>query len=553
MEQFRLFIAITLSVLVFVVWNFFFVEKPKEPIKKPAVAKQIGEKADKSKTAVKEIEKSNTIVNKVEPVDVNRIEKFYTIETPLYIVKISDKGANFRSFTLKNYKESNDKKDLKELVVNKETLNVSFKQQSVKNLEKAYFSTNSLSNLKITNSPKDIVFSYTSQDGITVEKRYTFDNKTYLINCDVIVKNNSKSSFNDTLQTSLIAGNPESRMSDVGPSAYFNGSVEYLKIGDLDDKNSITGNIKWASFQDTYFLSSIIPTKKDQESRLKVICDNPKDKKALSKTTLENKLDVVQPGNQLTYNFKVFMGPMTTTVLDESGYDLSKALDFGFFDFVGKPCLWVMNQIYKAIPNYGIAIILLTLFIKIILWPLGNKGYKSMNEMKKLQPLMTEIREKYKDDKKKMNEEVMGLYKTYKINPLGGCLPMIAQLPVFFAFYQMLFQAIELRHAPFFGWITDLSAPDRLFSGLDFLSIIPMFDPPYGIPVLTILMGASMFLQQKMTPQAGDATQAKIMMMMPVVMTFVFMNFSSGLVLYWFVNNLFSIAQQYYTMKKKVK
>ncbi|MCP4355901.1 MAG: membrane protein insertase YidC [Proteobacteria bacterium] len=550
MEQFRLFIAITLSVLVFVVWNFFFVEKPKEPIKKPAVEKQIEKKADKSKTAVKEIEKSNTVVNKVEPVDVNRIEKFYTIETPLYIVKISDKGANFRSFTLKNYKESNDKKDLKELVVNKETLNVSFKQQSVKDLEKAYFSTNSLSGLKITNSPKDIVFSHTSTDGITVEKRYTFDNKTYLINCDVLIKNNSKSSFNDTLQTSLIAGNPESRMSDVGPSVYLNGSVENLKIGDLDDKSSITGNIKWASFQDTFFLSSIIPTRKDQESRLKVSCDNPEDKKAVSKTTLENKLDVIQPGNDLTYSFKVFMGPMNTTVLEESGHDLSKALDFGFFDIVGKPCLWVMNQIYKVIPNYGIAIILLTLLIKIILWPLGNKGYKSMNEMKKLQPLMTEIREKYKDDKKKMNEEVMNLYKTYKINPLGGCLPMIAQLPVFFAFYQMLYQAIELRHAPFFGWITDLSAPDRLFS-FDFS--IPFMEAPYGIPVLTILMGASMFLQQKMTPQAGDATQAKIMMMMPLFMTFIFINFSSGLVLYWFVNNLFSIAQQYYTMKKKVK
>jgi YidC/Oxa1 family membrane protein insertase len=170
-----------------------------------------------------------------------------------------------------------------------------------------------------------------------------------------------------------------------------------------------------------------------------------------------------------------------------------------------------------------------------------------MNQMKKLQPLMAEIREKHKNDKQKMNQEVMALYKTYKINPLGGCLPMIAQIPVFFAFYRMLYEAIELRHAPFFGWIIDLSAPDRLFS---FDVAIPFMQPPYGIPVLTIVMGASMLLQQKMTPAAGDPTQQKMMMIMPVVFTVIFINFSSGLVLYWLVNNILSIGQQYYTLKK---
>jgi len=170
-----------------------------------------------------------------------------------------------------------------------------------------------------------------------------------------------------------------------------------------------------------------------------------------------------------------------------------------------------------------------------------------MNEMKKLQPLMAEIREKHKNDKKKMNEEVMGLYKTYKINPVGGCLPMVAQIPIFFALYQMLYQAIELRHAPFFLWIDDLSAPDRLF---DFNFSIPFMDPPYGIPVLTIIMGATMFLQQKMSPPPGDPTQAKMMMFLPLVFTVIFINFSSGLVLYWLVNNVLSIAQQYYISKK---
>jgi YidC/Oxa1 family membrane protein insertase len=217
------------------------------------------------------------------------------------------------------------------------------------------------------------------------------------------------------------------------------------------------------------------------------------------------------------------------------------------FDFIAKPCLWMMNFLYSFIPNYGVAIIILTILMKLLLWPLGTKSYKSMNEMKKLQPIMTEIREKYKGDKKRMNQEVMGLYKTYKINPMGGCLPMIAQIPVFFAFYRMLYEAIELRHAPFFGWITDLSAPDRLFR-FDFA--VPFMEQPYGIPVLTLVMGGTMFLQQKMTPSPGDPAQAKMMMLMPVVFTFIFINFSSGLVLYWLTNNILSISQQYYISKK---
>jgi YidC/Oxa1 family membrane protein insertase len=165
-----------------------------------------------------------------------------------------------------------------------------------------------------------------------------------------------------------------------------------------------------------------------------------------------------------------------------------------------------------------------------------------MKEMRKLQPMMAKIREKYKGNKAEMQKQLMSLYKTYKINPMGGCLPMLVQLPVFFAFYRILPNSIELRHAPFVLWINDLSAPERLFS---FPLKIPFMAPPYGIPVLTLLMGASMFLQQKMTPATGDPAQAKMMMLLPIVFTFLFINFPSGLVLYWLVNNILSIAQQY--------
>jgi YidC/Oxa1 family membrane protein insertase len=199
--------------------------------------------------------------------------------------------------------------------------------------------------------------------------------------------------------------------------------------------------------------------------------------------------------------------------LKQAGHELSRIIDFGTFDVLAKPCLWLMNYIYEIIPNYGVAIIILTLLSKILLWPLGTKSYKSMSQMKKLQPLIQELRGKYKNDRKKMNEEIMRLHRTYSINPLGGCLPMLVQIPVFFALYRMLDQAIELRHAHFIWWINDLSAPDRLFH-FDFS--IPFMEPPYGIPVLTLVMGATMFWQQKMTPPAGDPTQAKMMLMMPV-------------------------------------
>jgi YidC/Oxa1 family membrane protein insertase len=290
-------------------------------------------------------------------------------------------------------------------------------------------------------------------------------------------------------------------------------------------------------------MMSVIPDQVEEEAAMRLFSKGD----GLLEAQYLNPDGEIRPGTQHTYHYSLFFGPKSMKILKQAGHDLGKALNFGWFTVLAKPCVWLMNRLYSVIPNYGIAIIILTVLIKIVLWPLGSKSYKSMSEMKKIQPLMKDIREKYKNDKKKMNEEVMGLYRTYKINPLGGCLPMVVQLPVFFALYRMLYQAIELRHAPFFLWIDDLSAPDRLFH---FGFSIPFMEPPYGIPVLTIIMGATMLLQQKMSPPMGDPTQAKMMMFMPLIFTVIFINFSSGLVLYWLVNNILSISQQYYIQKK---
>jgi YidC/Oxa1 family membrane protein insertase len=472
-----------------------------------------------------------------------------TVNLPLYTVKISEKGAAFRSFTLKNYRKTiNADSPLLDMVgpdLSEGTVRIVFAGNSLQGLDNAVFSAHlNKDSIDIKDKPAEISFSYQSPQGIVVEKRFLFSPKTYVIALDVIIKNGSERPIKDSLALSLLRKEPENTNSYgfEGPSALINNKLEQIKIKKIKKQDVYPGKLKWIAVQDRYFISAIMPDETiDASMHLSL------NESGILKNTYVQPEQMIHPDQQLSFKYKLFFGPKSMTVLKSVDYDLIKAVHFGMFDILAKPCVWIMNFIYDYIPNYGVAIIVLTILTKILLWPLGNKSYKSMSQMKKIQPLMAEIKEKYKDDKKKMNEEMMGLYKTYKVNPMGGCLPMVVQIPVFFALYRMLYEAIELRHAPFFWWINDLSAPDRLFR---FGFHVPFMQPPYGVPVLTIIMGVTMFIQQKMSPPAGDPTQAKMMMMMPIVFTVIFINFSSGLVLYWLVNNVISVAQQYYITKK---
>jgi len=411
-------------------------------------------------------------------------------------------------------------------------------------IRETFFSADTDSDtLDIYDKTVSVTFSWRSPDNLVFEKKFSFSPDTYLIGLEVRVKNLSDTPVRGNLSLALIGPVPEStQYSFEGPSALIDNSLEQVKIKDIEDQNTYAGKVGWTAIETRYFLSGIIPAEQI-DSRMQLILRPDK--------MLENRYvgpeKNLSPGMEQSFAFSLYFGPKSLKILKSLHNGLDRLVHFGMFDFIAKPCLWLMNEIHDFIPNYGVAIILLTLLIKIVLWPLGNKSYKSMNEMKRIQPLMAELREKYKDDKRKMNEELMNLYRIYKVNPMGGCLPMILQIPVFFALYRMLYEAIELRHAPFFGWITDLSAPDRLFS---FGFSIPFMEPPYGIPVLTIIMGGTMLVQQKMSPPPGDPGQARMMMFMPVIFTVIFINFSSGLVLYWLVNNILSIAQQYYILKK---
>jgi YidC/Oxa1 family membrane protein insertase len=242
----------------------------------------------------------------------------------------------------------------------------------------------------------------------------------------------------------------------------------------------------------------------------------------------------------LEERLSLYIGAKDVATLEQVGHRLERTIDLGYFSFIGFPLLWAMRLSHTLTGNYGIDIILLTVVIKILFLPLTQKSFETMRAMQKLQPQMAKLREQHKDDQEALNKEMMELYRRHKVNPFGGCVPMLLQFPVFIGLYQALMNAVELRHAPFFLWIDDLSAPDRLGS------IQLPFVEHAGIPVLTVFMGASMLAQQWMTPPAGDPAQQRVMMLMPLLFTFVFVNFPSGLVLYWLVNNVLTIAQQYY-------
>lgn len=549
-EQKRLILAVVLSVVVLFAWNMLFPPQKTEPTR-PDITNSIPQ--DQNKQNITDYQSSSTASvqpNSSSPQEMQPAEyKSYTISTPLYDAVLSEDQATIKSLTLKNYKENlTEDSPLKEIIsqeLQRGLFGMTLDGMGITGFENAVFQPEEPlgQTVILTNGEKIIPFVWKTPDGIVIQKILTFSASSYLINCDLVLQNGSGRSLRGGLAISMAQYQEKeaAKFAFEGPIAFINKELQEIKPKDIEDKNTYHGTVEWAGYTDRYFLKMIIP-KTPLESVVRL-----SNAQNIITTSLVTPIEGIDPGKQANYSFDLYMGPKSLKILSEYSDSISKAINFGWFTILAKPLLMGMNYIYTVIPNYGVAIIILTILIKLLFWPLGTKSYKSMNEMKKVQPLMMEIREKYKNDKQKMNQETMALYKTYKVNPAGGCLPMLVQMPIFFALYRMLYQAIELRHAPFIGWIKDLSAPDRLFH-FDFT--IPMLQEPTGIPILTLLMGASFLLQQKMSPATGDPTQARMMMLMPLFMTVLFINFSSGLVLYMFVNNIISMGQQYYIQKK---
>ena len=333
---------------------------------------------------------------------------------------------------------------------------------------------------------------------------------------------------------------------------------ETLSEVDYDDLQE-TGVIEtpttggWIGITDKYWLTALMPDQSQKvNTRFVHRLDGGTDKYQVD---FLNPVQTIPTGGAMESTNFFFAGAKRAVLLDEYseeyGIDrLDLAVDWGWFYFLTKPIFHVLLWFNEHVGNLGIAILLLTVVIKAAFFPLANKSYVAMNKMKALQPKMTELREQYKDDKAKLNQEMMALYKKEKANPAAGCLPIIVQIPVFFALYKVLFVTIEMRHAPFFGWIQDLSAPDPT-TVFNLFGLIP-WDPPsfLMIGVWPLVMGASMFLQQKLNPQPADPIQAKIFLFMPIMFTFLLASFPAGLVVYWAWNNSLSILQQWIIMRR---
>jgi YidC/Oxa1 family membrane protein insertase len=346
-----------------------------------------------------------------------------------------------------------------------------------------------------------------------------------------------------------------------GPIGAFNGLLSEIGYEDLiEEKNkkySDSGNNgSWLGITDKYWLSSLIPDKKlafDANFSY-----NFKNKNHIYNSDFIGQETEIVSNQQVSYTHHLFAGAKKVKILDHYNQDLNlklfdRAIDFGWFYFLTKPFFFVIEFLYKIFGNFGLAILGMTVIVKLALFPMANKSYSAIARLKKLQPKIEALKTKHKDDKIAINREMMELYKREKINPASGCLPILIQIPVFFALYKVFYVTLDMRHAPFFGWIHDLSAPDPT-SIFNLFGLIPFeVSSTFSLGIWPILMGITMFIQQKLSPASSDPIQAKIMKFMPIGLTIVLATFPAGLVIYWTWSNTLSILQQYYINKKNNK
>ena len=375
-------------------------------------------------------------------------------------------------------------------------------------------------------------------DNLRVVRELTFNADSYLIKEKIRLIN-----AGEQPRSVRVGYTVASDASNAAGGRYDSMRVAWDNDGSLSEESSgktlestgvqATGKIYWAGAMSTYFLAAVLPGEINDVTVKGLL------QKTVYRTAVEEPESMLAPGQEKTLTVSYWLGPKERAQLTAVSEQLAKSIDLGMFSIIAKGLLWLLEFFHKYVNNWGLAIILLTVVIKAVFWPLTAKSYASMEKMKKLQPMMTAIREKHKDNKELMNKEVMALYKTYGVNPASGCVPILIQLPVFFGLYQALLTSIELRHAPF---ITYLPFTDKLW-----LADLSAKDPFYITP---IIMGLTMFLQQRMSPPATDPTQQKIMMFLPLIFTVLFLGFPAGLVIYWLVNNILSIFQQWLMMRK---
>ena len=373
------------------------------------------------------------------------------------------------------------------------------------------------------------------QGGVRLTKTYTFKRGAYGIDVKHDVANVGTAPVSPALYLQLVrdgskpAGESSFYSTFTGPTVYTDGAkfekLDFEKIEKGKSEHAKKADNGWVAIVQHYFVSAFVPKEKvEREIFTKKVATN------LYAVGTVQQLGAIAPGASVSTSAELYAGPQESSVLEATAPGLELVKDYGYLTIIAKPIFWLMTQIHKVLGNWGWTIIVLTIMIKLVFFPLSAASYRSMAKMKLVTPKMQSIRERFKSDPQKMNQAMMELYKTEKINPLGGCLPIVVQILVFISLYWVLLASVEMRNAPWLGWIHDLAAPDPFY-------------------ILPVVMAISMFIQTKLNPTPPDPVQAKVMMFMPILFSVMFFFFPSGLVLYWVVNNVLSIAQQWVITK----
>ncbi len=559
METRNVLLAVVLSTIVLIFWATFF-EAP--IIEQEVNEKQISKEQDLSSPSIDEEEKE--IKNEVGRNDIINNTKRIKIENENIKGSISLQGAIIDDIIFKNYNKTLDGEDKVVFLNPKNSANeyfietgwVSAPNQKINLPLIDTVWKNKGNNILTPNNP--VYLEWSNNEGLIFSKKIELDEK-FLFKITQTIKNKSNNSFQFYPYAQITRkGKPEGRQIYILHEGFLGVFGEELKEENFDDveeeKFSINTTKGWLGITDKYWLTAIVPEK---GNKFKAEFSAKNEKYRANYIIRDTK--ILNPGSSISNEVNTFVAAKEVAAIDNYSEKLGiekfdLAIDWGWFYFFTKPLFFIIDYFFKLTGNFGLAIVIITALVRLIFFPLANYSFKSMAKMKILQPEMIRLKELHKDDKVKLQQEMMALYKREKVNPISGCLPVLIQIPFFFAIYKMLYVTLEMRHQPFFGWIKDLSERDPT-SIFNLFGLIP-WDPPTFLMIgaWPILMGLSMFVQQKLNPTPPDPIQAKIFMFFPIFLTIILAPFPSGLVVYWTVNNVLTIAQQWVIMRgTKVK
>ena len=561
-NQKNLLIAVVLSVVILVGFDFFF--KPKKPFEENSVEQAQMNQREDSGEDVNLPSINSQIENKANEND-KLVEERITFNSKRLTGTINLIGATMDDLSLKDYFETINKESKIKILNPVSSTSPYFLRIGWASPDKSVKLPNKDSrwkSLKKSYSENEkIELEWNNGEGLTFFRTIEFD-ENFLISVVDKVQNKSPKTIKLTNFSYLRRLNyrPANKFFILheGPLGVFNDTLKEVSYDEIEENNEIIETTKngWIGYTDHYWQVTIFPeTNETFKARFKNLKNR---NNSVQIDFINENIKTLKSGESLKTKSYIFAGAKEVPLIDQyikkigiNKLDLS--VDFGWFYFLTKPLFYALHFLSSLVGNFGVGIIILTICIRIVLFPLANKSFKSMNSMRMITPEIQRIRERYKDDRQRMNQEMFAMYKEKKINPAAGCLPILIQIPIFFALYKVLFVSIEMRHAPFFGWIQDLSAPDPT-SLFNLFGLIPWDTPAFlTIGIWPILMGVTMFLQQKINPPPPDPIQAKIFMMLPFIFTFLLATFPSGMVVYWTVNNILSIAQQYILLRKQSK